>query len=182
MGKQSACNAGVAGDTGLIPAWGRSTGGGHGNPLQDSCLENPHGWRSLAGCSPWGCKELDTAEVTELARTPKSHKWQERNSGASLHSRWGGYVHAHFIDEEAEGLSLSAAPRERSAVCLVAGPLSCPSQCLACVEETARILGLGSWHWRLSSWVTLSKSSTLAFSVCPKAMTAVLSSLGWHED
>ena len=21
-----------------------------------------HGWRSLAGCSPWSCKELDTAE------------------------------------------------------------------------------------------------------------------------
>ena len=26
----------------------------------DSCLENPHGQRSLAGCSPWGCKESDT--------------------------------------------------------------------------------------------------------------------------
>ena len=31
----------VAGDTGLIPGWGRSLGGGHGNPLQCSCLENP---------------------------------------------------------------------------------------------------------------------------------------------
>ena len=27
---------------------------GHGNPLQYSCLENPHGQRSLAGYSPWG--------------------------------------------------------------------------------------------------------------------------------
>ena len=26
---------------GLIPGLGRSPGGGHGNPLQDSCLENP---------------------------------------------------------------------------------------------------------------------------------------------
>ena len=26
---------------GLIPESGRSPGGGHGNPLQDSCLENP---------------------------------------------------------------------------------------------------------------------------------------------
>ena len=33
--------------------------GGHGNPLQYSCLENPHGQRSLMGYSPWGCKELD---------------------------------------------------------------------------------------------------------------------------
>ena len=30
-----------AGDTGLIPGLGRSPGGGHGNPLQYSCLENP---------------------------------------------------------------------------------------------------------------------------------------------
>ena len=31
--------------------------GGHGNPLQHSCLENPHGQRSLVGYSLWGCKE-----------------------------------------------------------------------------------------------------------------------------
>ena len=30
-----------AGDTGLIPGSGRFPGGGHGNPLQYSCLENP---------------------------------------------------------------------------------------------------------------------------------------------
>ena len=30
-----------AGDVGSIPGSGRSPGGGHGNPLQDSCLENP---------------------------------------------------------------------------------------------------------------------------------------------
>ena len=28
-------------DAGLIPGSGRSPGGGHGNPLQYSCLENP---------------------------------------------------------------------------------------------------------------------------------------------
>ena len=39
--------------------WLQSLGGGHGNPLQYSCLENPHGQRSLAGCSLWGCKESD---------------------------------------------------------------------------------------------------------------------------
>ena len=30
-----------AGDTGLIPGWGRTPGGGNGNPLQYSCLGNP---------------------------------------------------------------------------------------------------------------------------------------------
>ena len=33
-----------------------------GNPLQYSCLENPHGQRSQEGCSPWGHKESDTTE------------------------------------------------------------------------------------------------------------------------
>ena len=30
-------------------------GEGNGTPLQYSCLEKSHGWRSLVGCSPWGC-------------------------------------------------------------------------------------------------------------------------------
>ena len=37
-GKESACSAG---DVGLIPELGRSPGGGHGNPVQYSRLENP---------------------------------------------------------------------------------------------------------------------------------------------
>ena len=41
---------------------GRSSGGGHGNPLQYSCLEDPRGQRSLVGCSPLGHKELDMTE------------------------------------------------------------------------------------------------------------------------
>ena len=40
-GKEFACNAGVAGDVSWIPGSGRSPGGGNGNPLQYSCLENP---------------------------------------------------------------------------------------------------------------------------------------------
>ena len=35
---------------------------GKGNPLQYSCRENPHGQRSLVGCSPWGREESDTTE------------------------------------------------------------------------------------------------------------------------
>ena len=41
MGKESACSAGDAGDTGLIPGSGKFLGGESGNPLQYSCLENP---------------------------------------------------------------------------------------------------------------------------------------------
>ena len=56
---QSACNEG---DLGSILGMGRSPGGGHGNPLQYSCLENPHVQRSLVGYGPRGCKELDMTE------------------------------------------------------------------------------------------------------------------------
>ena len=58
-GKEFAYNAG---DLGSIPGWGKSPGEGNGNPLQCSCLENPHGERSLEGYSPWGYKELDMIE------------------------------------------------------------------------------------------------------------------------
>ena len=57
--KESVCNVG---DLGLIPELGRFPGVGHGNPLEYSCLENPHGQRSLAGYSPWGYKESDMTE------------------------------------------------------------------------------------------------------------------------
>ena len=48
--KESACNMG---DQGAIPGLERPSGGRHGNPLQYSCLENPHGQRSLAGYGSW---------------------------------------------------------------------------------------------------------------------------------
>ena len=41
------------GRPGSIPGLRRCPGGGHGYPLQDSCLENPHGQRSLVGYSLW---------------------------------------------------------------------------------------------------------------------------------
>ena len=58
-GKASVYNAG---DPGLIPRSGRTSGEGTGNLLQYSWLENPIGWRSLVGCSPWGQKGSDTIE------------------------------------------------------------------------------------------------------------------------
>ena len=55
--KESSCNVG---DLGLTSGLGRFPRGGHGNPLQYSCLENLHGERSLMGNGPWGRKESDT--------------------------------------------------------------------------------------------------------------------------
>ena len=59
VGKESACSTG---DLGSVFGLGRSPGGGHSNPLHYSCLETPHGQRSLVGCSPWSHKELDMTE------------------------------------------------------------------------------------------------------------------------
>ena len=57
--KESACNAG---DPGSIPGFGRSPAERHGYALQYSCLENPRD----RGYSPWGHKEVDTAEEKTL--------------------------------------------------------------------------------------------------------------------
>ena len=63
-GKESTC---YTGDLVSVPGLGRSPGGGHGNLLQYSCLENPQRQRSLAGYSPWGRKELDMTERLNTA-------------------------------------------------------------------------------------------------------------------
>ena len=69
MGKNLSANAG---DMGSIPGWGRSSGGGHGNPLQYSCLDNPMDrgawWVHRIKKSRTGLKRLSTAEhSTETA-------------------------------------------------------------------------------------------------------------------
>ena len=55
--KESTCNVG---DLGSIPRLGRSPGRGHGNPLQYSFLENPHGHRSLVGYRVSGLEKSQT--------------------------------------------------------------------------------------------------------------------------
>ena len=49
-------------DVGAIPGWGRLSGGGHDNPLQYSCLENP--MDRGAWCILRVAKSLDMTEVT----------------------------------------------------------------------------------------------------------------------
>ena len=66
--KNPSANVGDIRDVGSIPGWRRSPGGGCGNPLQYSCLENTHGQRSLAGYSPWGCRETGMTERLSTAQ------------------------------------------------------------------------------------------------------------------
>ena len=58
-GKESACNAG---DLGSIPGWGRSPGERKWLPTPVFLPGESHEQRRLAGCSPWGRKELETTE------------------------------------------------------------------------------------------------------------------------
>ena len=59
MVKNLPANAGDSRDMGSISGSGGSSRGGHGSPLQHSCLKNPVDGGAY---SPWGCIELDTAE------------------------------------------------------------------------------------------------------------------------
>ena len=81
-GKESTCNVG---DLGLIPGLGRSPGRGHGNPLQYSSLESPHGQRTLVGYHPCSHKELDTTE--QLSTAHRLNEWK---------LRWNS-IHAHEV-------------------------------------------------------------------------------------
>ena len=61
--KNQPANAGDIRDASLIPGWGRYPGGGHGNSLQYSCLENPMD-RGAWQATIQSCKESDMTEVT----------------------------------------------------------------------------------------------------------------------
>ena len=67
-GKESACNAGDAGDVGSIPGSRKSPGEENGNPVQYSCLKNPIGkgaWQATVQ----GDTESETSEQAHMLKT-----------------------------------------------------------------------------------------------------------------
>ena len=92
--KESACNVG---NLDLIPGLERSPGEGPGNPFQYSCLENPHGQRSLAGYSPWGCKESDMTERLSTAQRSTEEKHRGVHLGGFYGPNWNGLHHFSLL-------------------------------------------------------------------------------------
>ena len=87
-GKEPTCQAG---DTGLIPGLGRSPGGGHGNPLQYSCLENPMDrgawWATVHGVAKSQTRLSDQTAANEVTTTlvqPGLEPWQSASQQVVL--------------------------------------------------------------------------------------------------
>ena len=106
--KVSACNAG---DTGSIPGSGRSPGGGHGNPLQYCCLENPKdrgAWRATVHrvTKSW-TQRSEWAHIHEIQALPLRCTWRKLS----------------FRNEEPKGTWASGSPILLGAVqrCLALG-------------------------------------------------------------
>ena len=90
--KNPPANAGDTGDEGLIPGSGRSSGGGNGNSLQYSCLENPTGrgawWAQSRGCR---------VDMTEYAQCSVTLRGNGEGAGRAI-IPW-----SHLSEREREG-------------------------------------------------------------------------------
>ena len=105
-GKEPSCQCKRSKRLGFDP-WVRD-GGRHGNPLQYSRLENPHGQRSLAGYSRKGCKEYVSKGRKELDTTKHTNDFnsgQRRHTGAEKQlgiSTWGAAATPSRLGERQE--------------------------------------------------------------------------------
>ena len=104
--------------------WEDSPGGGHGNALQYSCLENPHGQRSQVGYSPCGHKELDTTERLSTSTglvvahvLSSCRAWAQQLWWAGPAAWW--HVMSSFPESPAlQGRFLTSEPPRKSHLCL----------------------------------------------------------------
>ena len=111
VGEESICNAGDTGDSGPIPESGKSPGGGHSNPFQYSCLENPMDreawWATVHGVSKSQTQmkwlSMQTLQAWLHIRSRKLH---------NLNVKWsptGWCLHLCSIVQKAQMLFLQAA-------------------------------------------------------------------------
>ena len=77
--KNPPANVGDVGDVGSIPGSGRSPGGGHGNPLQSSCLEKPKDgggwWATVRGAAEADRTERAPSLFQQVSAETCIQKW-----------------------------------------------------------------------------------------------------------
>ena len=84
--KNPPVNVGDSKDMGLLLGLGRSPGVANGTSLQNLCL---HGERTLAGFSPWGCKESNKTEYDNRAIFWETQGlWETRDSILKGHTKF----------------------------------------------------------------------------------------------
>ena len=95
--KNLSINAGNIGSPGLISGSGRSPGGGHGNLLHYSCLQNAMDRGAWQGHSPWGHKESDMIEhiCTPLMKVTEAQKCGFIPGSGEYPGEENGYLFQH---------------------------------------------------------------------------------------
>ena len=96
-----------------------STGGGISNPLQHSCLENPHGQKNLVGYSPWDHKESDTTEHTHTHKYGYKHLPQN----IIMRTKWDKYIVKPYIYGRLIKYKCSLSLAEMEDLAVMCGPL-----------------------------------------------------------
>ena len=95
---ESTCNAG---DLGLIPELGNTPWRRKWQPTPVFLPGKSHGWSSLAGYSPWGCKELDmTEQLTHKDKKTKGQRekvWNENQHTIKRRKADLGVGRMHFV-------------------------------------------------------------------------------------
>ena len=107
--KESACNAGDAGDTDSVPGWeGQSPGGGTGNALQDSC-EKSRGQTGLARLPSMGSQ--NQTRLSDYTHTHTKRVFHQKDRTSSSYSGftvvWIGSINDKFIIVEESGIYLN---------------------------------------------------------------------------
>ena len=154
---------------GSISGSGRSPGGEHGNPLQYSCLETPHGQGSLEGYSPQDHKNSDMVECVHVACTHTHTQDTQFRSVKSLScvrlfaTPWTA---AHRLLEPCKLVSIeSVMPSNRLILChpVLLSPIIFPSIKVFSNESVLRIRWPKDWSFSFSTSPSNEYSGLISF-------------------
>ena len=119
---------------------------GNGYLIQYSCLENPHGQRSLADYSPQGCKESDTTEWLSAQKATKPMEFLAISRPGETYLEWRqSELKCHDHEGEYSGVRLVLRSFLLWVICQI---------CKAAGQEVNRLSGR-SLKGRVMFWVVI---------------------------